>query len=62
MADKIAMMLDGRIVKFGDAAEVIEAMSGRKLTSPAAGARVAAAAAARTQHKPVMFNKEGAGS
>lgn len=67
LADKIAMMMEGRIVKFGDAAQVVESMSGRKLSSPAAAtpraATTAAAAAARNAPpKPVMFNKEGLGS
>jgi ATP-binding cassette subfamily C protein/ATP-binding cassette subfamily C exporter for protease/lipase len=61
MTDKIVMMMDGRVVKFGNAREVIESMSGAKLPPSSHGTRPPAR---RPQHdpaqsKPVMFNQGG---
>ncbi len=58
LADRIVMMMDGRVVKFGDAKEVIDSMSGRKLPAPNGDARKPAP----SPSKPVMFNQEGMGS
>lgn len=70
LADRIAMMMDGRLVKFGAAAEVIDSMTGRKLpptegrrapaAAPTAAAPKAAAPTAAGQ-QPVMFKQEGMG-
>ncbi len=61
LADRIAMLMDGRLVKFGEAREVIDNMAGRKL--PPNGQRSAAATAntGAANQRPVMFNKEGMG-
>lgn len=71
LADRIAMMMDGRLVKFGAAAEVIESMTGRKLppaegrrapaAAPTAAAPKPAATAAAAGQTPVMFKQEGMG-
>jgi ATP-binding cassette subfamily C protein/ATP-binding cassette subfamily C exporter for protease/lipase len=59
LSDKIVMLMDGRVVKFGDAREVVESMSGKKLPGTANGKRPTAPP---PQNKPVMFNQEGMGS
>jgi ATP-binding cassette subfamily C protein/ATP-binding cassette subfamily C exporter for protease/lipase len=59
LSDKIVMLMEGRVVKFGDAREVVESMSGKKL--PVAP-NVKRPTAPPPQSKPVMFNQEGMGS
>lgn len=53
LADKILMMVDGRVANFGDAETIIAQLSGGKLTSPPNGAATPA------RPKPAMFNQEG---
>ena len=64
MADKIVMMMDGRIVKFGNARDVIESMSGKKLPPPTNGAHppTRSAPSDSAKSRPVMFNQEGSAS
>lgn len=64
LADKILMMMEGRVVNFGDAAAVLEQLSGGKLAAPDGRARPrpGAPAAAPAQVKPAMFNQGGVGA
>ncbi len=57
LADKILMMIDGRVANFGDAQTIVAQLSGGKLQNPSNGAEPQPDAAA--QSKPVMFNQEG---
>ncbi len=53
LADKILMMVEGRVANFGDAETIIAQLSGSKLTSPPNGTATPA------RPKPAMFNQEG---
>ncbi len=59
LADKILMMVDGRVATFGDAQTVIEQMSGSKSPSPP-NRPVPQPDPAQT--KPAMFTQEGLGA
>ena len=59
LADKILLMIDGQVAKFGNAQAVIEEMSGRKLAVPPNGTRPSPRPA---QSKPVMFGQGGTGA
>jgi ATP-binding cassette, subfamily C, bacterial exporter for protease/lipase len=53
LADKILMMVEGRVANFGDAETIIAQLSGGKLNSPPNGA------GAPVRPKPAMFTQEG---
>lgn len=53
LADKILMMVEGKVANFGDAETIIAQLTGGKLSSQPNGI------AAPPQSKPVMFNQEG---
>lgn len=59
LADKILVMMDGRVANFGNAADVIDAMSGKKLAGAPNGTRPRPDPA---QSKPAMFKQEGMGA
>ena len=59
LADKILLMIDGQVAKFGNAQAVIEEMSGRKLAVPPNGTRPSPRPA---QSNPVMFGQGGTGA
>jgi ATP-binding cassette subfamily C protein/ATP-binding cassette subfamily C exporter for protease/lipase len=61
LADRIAMLMDGRLVKFGEAREVIDNMAGRKLPPNGQRSTAATANTGAASQRPVMFNKEGMG-
>jgi ATP-binding cassette subfamily C protein/ATP-binding cassette subfamily C exporter for protease/lipase len=61
LADRIAMLMDGRLVKFGEAREVIDNMAGRKLPPNGQRSTAATANTGAANQRPVMFNKEGMG-
>jgi PrtD family type I secretion system ABC transporter len=56
LADKILMMVDGRVANFDDAEKIIAQLSGGKLASPQHRAQPQNEAA---RQKPAMFNQEG---
>lgn len=56
LADKILVMVEGRVANFGDADAIIAQLSGGKLASPPNGARSRPDAAGS---KPAMFNQDG---
>jgi ATP-binding cassette, subfamily C, bacterial exporter for protease/lipase len=69
LSDKILLMMEGRVVKFGNAQTVIDEMSGKKLPNPANGsgprpypARPDPARAEPSRPKPAMFNQGGVGA
>jgi ATP-binding cassette, subfamily C, bacterial exporter for protease/lipase len=69
LSDKILLMMEGRVVKFGNAQTVIDEMSGKKLPNPANGsgprpypARPDPARADPSRPKPAMFNQGGVGA
>jgi ATP-binding cassette, subfamily C, bacterial exporter for protease/lipase len=73
MADKIVMMMDGRIASFGDARDVIDQMTGKKplggaigqrppSTPPAAARPIQPAPAQAEPAQPAMFKEEGMGA
>ncbi len=59
LADKILVMMEGRVVNFGDAQTVIDEMAGKKLGSPSNGTGPRPDPA---QSKPAMFNQGGVGA
>ena len=59
LADKILVLMDGRVTNFGNAHEVIDSMSGKKLSGAPNGTRPRPDPA---QSKPAMFNQESLGA